>query len=199
MKKHILLSLMLLSIVGYAQRATRKQFNKAQAELNNMKDSDSECGSNKKLSAKQRGSFYPFNISKKVALISFDLYGEYGNQVPIENQLMIKDLIKEKAELSLEKIESLTDLLYNIGYKNPKAKLYSIIKGTCYEPRNAIVFLNQNDKIIEYIGLCFSCGTHAFSSDKIIEFNYCTNKYALLAKFFRANDVKFGTSPNQKP
>ena len=113
--------------------------------------------------------------------------------MPIEDHLMIKDLIKEKAALSLEKIESLTDLLYNIGYKNPEAELYSIIKGTCYEPRNAIIFLDQNDKVIEYIGICFSCGTHDFSSDKIIEFNYCTNKYALLAKFFRANGVKLGT------
>lgn len=184
---------MLLSIVGYAQKATRRQPNKTQAELDDMKDSDSECGPNRKLSAKQRGSFYPFNIAKKVALISFELCGEYGNQVPIKDHLMIKDLIKEKAALSLEKIESLSDLFYNIGYKNPKAKLYSIIKGTCYEPRNAIIFLDQNDKVIEYIGICFSCGTHDFSSDKIIEFNYCTNKYALLAKFFRVNGVKLGT------
>ena len=193
MKKYILLSLMLLNIFGYAQKATRKQSNKVQAELDNMKDSDSECGPNKKLSAKQRSGFYPFSVAKKIVIISFAPYGEYGNQVPIENQLMIKDLIKEKAELSSEKIKNLTDLLYNIGYKNPKAKLYSIIKGTCYEPRNAIVFLDQNNKVIEDIGICFSCGTHYFSSDKIREFNYCTNKYALLANFFRLNGVKFGT------
>lgn len=184
---------MLLTTSLFSQETTRGQSEKALAELDSMKDSDSECGPNKKLSIKQRLSFYPFNVARKVMLISFDLFGEYGNQVPIENKTIIEKLIKNKTILSFENVDKLTNLLYNIGYKKPKAKFHSISKGTCYEPRNAIVFLDQNSKVIDYIGICFSCETHICSSDKIKEFNYCTNKYALLANFFSLNGVKYGT------
>lgn len=65
MKKHILLSLMLLSIVGYAQRATRKQSNKAQAELNNMKDSDSDVDQTKNYLQNNEAVFTPLTFQKK--------------------------------------------------------------------------------------------------------------------------------------
>jgi len=163
-------------------------------ELEEINEKDSECGPNKNYSIKERLKFYPFNKAEKVVLISFDETGEYFNITPVAQHKTIDSLIKETVTLKSEKIEELTHLLYNIGYQNPKAKLHIVSHASCYNPRNAILFMNKYNKVIDYISICFQCNRHELSSRKIKDINYCLDKYSLLANFFKSSGIKIGTT-----
>lgn len=89
-----------------------------------------------------------------------------------------------------------------INYKLKKDKLpkeYSILGSDCYNPRNAILFLDSNEKIISYIEVCFEC--HQFyqmPKETIINFNLFSNleqsfkMIDLINDFMKINGIKYG-------
>ena len=61
-------------------------------------------------------------------------------------------------------------------------------------PRNAILFLDADNKVIAYLELCFSC-KHFRSSDKRLSIGeYCGTKYDMLKSIFGSNGIKYGIS-----
>ena len=103
--------------------------------------------------------------------------------------------IEEFRDLSKKAIDSLTDILYNIGYTPIKCSIYISDEGTsCYEPRNAILFLDKHGKVIQYIELCFTCKRYFLSSAKIKNGIYCHQKFEMLKNYFLAQGINYGTS-----
>lgn len=78
--------------------------------------------------------------------------------------------LKEKKILSALEVNKLTDVLYNFGYTSTKSYKGLLIAESegyrCYEPRNAIVFLDENGLVAEYIEICFECYNRKESSEK---------------------------------
>jgi hypothetical protein len=105
------------------------------------------------------------------------------------------DKIIESKILSKKGIDSLTDILYNVG-KTPISKLLLEIAdpgAKCYEPRNAILFVNEKGTVTQYIELCFGCNRYFFSSKKIRSMKYCEQKFDLLKAFFSTRGIQYGT------
>ena len=157
-----------------------------------------QCFNNHKYSAKQRSNFFPFNEASVVKLVSFAFdprdYTDIFSAVAINHFIVNSDKIIEEKVLSKKGIDSLTDILYNIG-KTPVGKLQAaaVAEIKCYAPRNAILFINSEGVVTQYIKLCFGCQKYYFSSRKIRSMEYCEQKYDLLKALFLTQGIQYGT------
>ncbi|WP_153393225.1 hypothetical protein [Chryseobacterium vaccae] len=155
------------------------------------------CVHQNKLTEAERTSFYPFNKAKKVLLISFtdkDKELNYYAETPRITDLAIAQSTKQ---LNKVDINRLTDIFYNYGYK--KLEMTVRQKYDCPEFKNAIVFLDENDKPFEYIALSFDCGQIEFSSRKMNYGQECNTKREFLEVFFVSKGVDIFPQTLKKP
>ncbi|SDD66702.1 hypothetical protein SAMN05216464_102226 [Mucilaginibacter pineti] len=144
--------------------------------------------------AKQRRTFFPFNTTNSIKIISFNDPKANFNYLPVKYHIIDKTKVREIKTLSNNGIDSLTDILYNIGYTPMKGGLaIADPGGKCYNPRNAILFIDKKGHVSEYIEFCFQCQKIEFSSEKIRKTAYCKQKFDLLRRYFLAQGIKIGT------
>ena len=153
-----------------------------------------------KKSVEERRATFPFSEAKKVVLVAFpspnavfedeeddmlkkdsiDIVGWGLNVVKTFKlpERETKYIAIEMIELNQNQIDSLSHILINYKLKNDKLpETYTVYASGCYEPRNAILFLDSNNTVISYFEICFEC--HEFSQlpmDKtIINMNTISN------------------------
>ncbi len=137
----------------------------------------------------QRMGNYPFSNASTIRVVSFKKNHLVGSTLPKKGKEVDLSGLFENVLLEKNDIDTLTSILYNIGYKG---EFYSIFKG-CYEPRNAILFLDSKGKVFSYIELCFECHEFRVSSNKVVSGQFCVDKYDMLASFFVNRRVEYGT------
>lgn len=172
-----------------------------------------DCMFRNTYSLNERLKFFPFNKYKKVVLISFE-WPEPQDKIIIDSlgkrhyiadtipdldtkeqlQKFYKSITKEEKSLNSTQLNQLTNVLYNIGVKSNKS--YHGIRNvetsySCYDPRNAILFLDEKDILAEYIEFCFECHGRRVSSEKIKLNTFCNQKYDILKKFFKSAGIKY--------
>ncbi|MDI9363648.1 MAG: hypothetical protein QM541_01760 [Flavobacterium sp.] len=167
----------------------------------------------------ERANFYPFNITFKVAIASFNKqikkidssdwrFGKpafknyegdekYGLQF-LNDTICLSKLTQIKI-LSTNQVDSLTDILYNTCYRLTIAKLNQAM---CYLPHNAILFFDKNKKLIDYIEICLDCQQFKFSNNKIERFMQCDFTVSELKKYFKQmglyiTEKDFGNKTNR--
>ena len=150
-----------------------------------------ECFNTNKYDRLQRLKIYPFNRAKTIQVISF----KDERRIPVNKQEIDYSKVSESHVLDPNQIDELTNILYNIGY-NPDIKTPWGLEANykCYEPRNGILFLNPDGKIMEFIEICFTCHRTTASSKRVKEGTYCTQKFSLLERFFKNLGIKHVTS-----
>lgn len=169
-------------------------------ELLSDKDSESDnmaCVHLNKFTEAERTAFYPFNKAKKIFLISFtdkDQELDYYAKIP-----RITDMAIAKSSKQLNKVDinRLTDIFYNYGYK--KLEMMVRHKEDCSEFKNAIVFVDENDKPFEYIVLSFDCDQIEFSSRKVSYGQECNTKREFLQMFFVSKGIDIFPQTPAKP
>ncbi|SCZ02742.1 hypothetical protein [Flavobacterium caeni] len=181
MKSKLVIIILCLSISAFAQKSSEEKY----AERNSI------CKHKNKYSIQDRKSFYPFNKASNILLISFDDPEVLINELPISNQILDSTKVKEIKSLTHDEINNLSDILYNFGFINDKFPKI-IDEANCYNPRNAILFIDEKSKIYEYIEICFSCNKIEFSSKEIKTWDNCTEKNDLIRKFFKSKEFKVG-------
>ncbi len=143
------------------------------------KDSDYNCKKTQNISFNKLAQNFPLNNTSKIQIVAFEYKDRFENKeyaidsLPrIGNKIDYKNL-KEFRSLEMPKITELCDILYNFNF-NPK-KEKTILGASCYMPRNAIVFLDNQDNIIEFIEICFECWNYdVFKESNFGDF--CTGK-----------------------
>lgn len=223
-KTKLTLIFSLLCIVGFAQRKKQATPPPPPIEPPSRADyavleKRMACMYRNKYSPAERLKFFPFNQYKTVMLISFEppdisaeitytdtakiplnapVKEEVYNTLLEKNQKLDPTRLKEKKILSAFEVDQLTDVLYNFGYTSLKPYKNLLLPADegyrCYNPRNAIVFLNDKGLIAEYIEICFECHRREESSEKIRTGEFCFNKYDLIRKYFRATGIRYGTN-----
>ena len=195
MPKLLLFSLMLLSyfisigqhqiISGKPRKLTRKEITDDEKNQN--------CFYHHKYSALQRLKFFPFNQAKEIRLVSFAQPDSIitGGEITMNKGIVDISKLKESRVISHADINILTDLLYNRGFGGP---FYTFSKSLCYNPRNAILFLDLHGKVFAFIELCFECHGHRLNPQKVKAGDFCNQKYELLRSFFATHGIKYGTS-----
>ena len=157
--------------------------------------SNVKCGFFGNKSVKERNATFPFNKIKKILLISypneesFMILGEDGNYSTTQNDSLgfskagfkiekefsfqINDTFPKSVydatkiiELNQIEIDEFSNWLINYDYQLVrKNKPVSISLANCYTPRNAVVFLNNDNKVISILEICFECGHYYLLPD----------------------------------
>jgi hypothetical protein len=153
---------------------------------------DLSCIHRNKYSAVKRTSFYPFNKAKKVLLISFIDQSSNSDYYSKNNKIDDLSVAKNSKTLTKNEINSLTDLIFNMGFKKMVYEKFISATSPCPDLKNAIVFVDQNEKPFEYIELFFGCDQIEFSSKEIEYGDDCTNKLELIKQFFISNGIDVG-------
>lgn len=184
----IITLLTLISCNSYSQ----KKNNETDILINNA-----NCIRTKKISFKNRLKMFPFENTSQILIVSHrtknGMIGEelqkYLNSIKINQDTINFKEFEQVEKLNLSQIEKLTDIILNYSHKG---KVYAMSNTMCYEPRNAFIFLDRNDKVLGFIEICFGCD-HLRTSDKRIDIgDYCEQKYELLKDIFRESGIKYG-------
>jgi len=166
------------------------------------------------LSVENRNYRYPFDKASKIVFASFDddlkkldLF-EYERDEEQERYVVGEimqiyfaflkknkskynpEMFNEKVELSETQKNEFTDLIYNFGNNHKDALLRG--GANCYRPRNAILFFDENNKLFEFIEICFECNRYKTSSFKVDLNNNCGQKLSLLKDLFEQVGIEYG-------
>jgi hypothetical protein len=158
------------------------------AIINDPKGVDESCIYKRKYSEAVRLKFYPFNISDKIMLVSFR---NDENKYPIGQHHVSYDSLLENRVLSKAEIGQLTDILYNNVAKNHGNIGYL---NMCFEPHNAILFVDKTGRLREYLLICFLCDRYVASSYHIKLWDPCNQKIEMIRSFFVSAGIKYGTN-----
>ncbi|WP_298307988.1 hypothetical protein [Flavobacterium sp.] len=180
-----------------------------------------------KKTVEERRATFPCSDAKKVLLIAFPdpnmnvVNGDTGETFKIDSLNLIRWNIKfiksfelpqsekkyfatEIVELNQNQIDSLSHILLN--YKFKKNKLSELIlTPTSSYPKNAILFLNSNNKVFSYIELCSEGYQFCQMPEETITyfnvFSYYKESWKmidLIRDFFKANGITQGFSEREK-
>jgi hypothetical protein len=149
-------------------------------------------GSNLSFSARLKN--YPFNLSGQIQLVSFRGSNDTSDNarsdsLPRLNDTICYSKLSEVKTLTFAQVDKLTDVLYNYGYSG-KTFIGSI--SLCYEPKNAILFLDKNGKAFAFIEICFQCRDTRVSSENISLGEMCNQKLSMLRDIFNHAGIEYG-------
>lgn len=117
----------------------------------------------------QRLQFYPFNKASEIRVVSFDNKSDTNRFVvnngtlPIKNKSVDYSQLDEVKTLNPGEVQNLSNIIYNVVYKG---YFFTFSEAGCYNPRNAILFVDAKGKTFAFIDLCFECRGHRTSSRK---------------------------------
>lgn len=155
------------------------------------------------LSFTDRLKKYPFNLAAQIQFVSFE-----ERVYLIDNEILRQDSLprildtvlysrlKEVKTLTFTQVDKLTDIFYNHGFRGTT---YAINEAACYNPRNAILFLDSKGKIIELIEICFECRKTSQSSDRITLGEMCEQKLDMLSGLFKNVGIEYGITKGVLP
>jgi hypothetical protein len=173
-----------------------------------------DCGWYGKKTVAERNKLFPFNKAKKVVLVSYpDLYGiipvegdtltemqEYNAIKKVKFQISNSKnqtiyLIKEEIQLNDGWVNQLSHLLVNYTIKGDRSGGYSTT--LCYQPRNSVLFYDENDIIISCYEICFECSrVSMWPNPNGVESNFvassCPNFLEELKTIFKKNGITYG-------
>jgi len=193
----------LLSFSGYSQKENKKPRDFHTDQQLAIERRNHDCVHKGKKTFSERLKNYPFNMAAQIKLVSFlqksdKITGENTSKfmtIPKLNDTICLSKLYEIKNLSITEVDTLTDILYNVGFRGPTFLTQEL---SCYEPRNAILFIDKNGKVFEYIEICFECQKITQSSNKIILGDFCDQKFYMLKKIFRRAGVSHGTSDEDR-
>ena len=196
MKFRLIFLFIILPILLFAQK-------KKNASLE-IKEDYGFYGKVSNLSFSTRMKNYPFNKATKIQLISFNGYSYAGIDTSLKTLKNMPNLrmpiclvpANEVKILNMQQIDKLSSLFYNYDYIK-KPNIFGDIK--CYEPRNGILFLDNNDKVFALIEICFDCEKMHLSNPKIkIGSDVSSLKIALIKSFFKNIGIEYGVTKKFK-
>jgi hypothetical protein len=181
-----------------------------------------ECGWYGKKTVEERNQIFPFNTAKKVVYISFESIDDYreGNSFfddkgkLINNDSLLDEYLtknskkvfilkngnkyygKEVEKLNTKQINNLSNLAFNFIIKK-RPEIMMMYQAGCYTPRNAILFLDNEEKVIAHTEICFEC--RQFYSDwdektfdSLVGVEACDDVFMILKDLFKTTGIKYG-------
>lgn len=147
-----------------------------------------------KYSLEKRLAFYPFSKARQARIVSFHWQKDTLDgkprviyKIPMLNDTICQSKLDQIVSLSTSQTDTLSDILYNTCYKWTKTDTTEIF---CYNPRNAIIFYDKDDKPFEYLEVCFECHGIRGSNKRIFKPGICDVMYSNLETFFQKLGVK---------
>ena len=156
------------------------------------------CGFKKINNAKQLHGKFPFSKSKTILVISFDnpntdpyVMDADGKLQPRPKNPLYRDTlgynsVHEVRAVSEKEGDQLALLFYSFNCNSPKESY------GCYNPRNAILFMDEKGKVIAAFEICFECHNYELRPKPFYTGEMCNCKYDELKDFFRKAGITYG-------
>jgi hypothetical protein len=185
--------LILCILLSFSCKSNRLPYRDLTQEEWEEEAKNHKCAYIGKYTDTERQAMYPYNLASKVLLVSFDTLeaDAYTHILPMLNSEVNLSALKENVALNKTGIDSLTDIIFNLGYSG---KILLLENTGCYDPHNAILFTDDDGKIFEYMEICFGCDRIRVSSERLEFGEPCDGKYEAIREFFKSKDIKIGTS-----
>jgi len=150
------------------------------------------CGNKKKMRIERIRTLFPFKRSATINLVSFKRESpEDFRETPKTNGQVDLSKLYENVILEDKLKDELLDILVNYN-RDPKNKNIPAKSALCYEPRNAILFLDKDKKVIAYIELCFDCAQYLERSGKMKIGEFCDEKFKRIKDIFERSGITYG-------
>jgi hypothetical protein len=210
MKKATLVLLFCMAMsVAFGQKRDRAYHGPTKAQERQW-ELNHQCLHRNKYTVAQRLKFYPFNKAAVIKLVSFEDYSAgpypkhhingdttkrvntdsiFETKVPFKDNRVNYTAFKEIKAVNKVRLNKLTDILYNVGYAGPK---FIEDEVACYNPRNAILFIDAKGQTFAFIEICFECQKFRVSSEKIKMGEFCEQKYDLIKAYFKSAGIELG-------
>ncbi|MCC8407346.1 hypothetical protein LJ707_00270 [Mucilaginibacter sp. UR6-1] len=168
-----------------------------------------DCRFTNKYSVAQRRKFYPYSKATKILAVSYEIpvnlpividstdidtnakYADIHTGLFVKNGILDHTTLREEKVLTRSQIDSLTSIFYN--YRTKVKHDYAFLGYSCFNPRNALVFIDKKGKVFDYLEICFECKNGRSQSEKFGTGTYCTQKYEILRRYFAGLGFKTGT------
>jgi hypothetical protein len=186
--KHFLALLTLIAVVSCKRVEKHEAIPVTDMQSEEISEFDAEAGCIYQKSTSQFASSTPFGQSDKVEIVSYpirDLRG-LGNELIRNGKFMVHN-IQQRVVLNKTDQDSLYSILYNFTIPGEPMQYPG---ADCYNPQHCIVFY-KNNQAFAYYEICFMCSRTA-QSDGIDVISFCEEKWCLLQKFFKNNNVDYG-------
>jgi hypothetical protein len=194
--------LLLITLLTFSELSAQKKKKRPTSFPSPPRYDDCFCKESKRFNAKQRLSFYPFDVAKRIEFVSYEnnVFKETEkndssniNQKQDKNTFILNSKYRKfkiNNTVSFPKfteiftvddliINQLTHIFFNLENKR------RICTNSCNNPRNAILFYDKNGDLIEYIDICFECLKHTNSYKEFDNQSYwCEQKYWRLQELF---------------
>jgi hypothetical protein len=158
------------------------------------------CGATKKLTISEIKNKFPYSRTETIKLVSFKyIYPAIQEsdtaQVPVYEPEIPKtngtvDLAKmfETKTLDDKLTGKIMDILVNYDNEDRSSEV-----AFCYDPRNGIVFLDKENKVIGFVEICFECSRYKFEPSTMTVTHFCTEKFNALKDVFKEIGISYGT------
>lgn len=166
-----------------------------------------DCVFTHRYSIAQRLKKYPFSKAVKVLAVSYNdglpnpdviittkkLKPNGRLRSDIHNDTLDDKSLFEFKQLTSRQVNRLTNMIFNTDIKvHHNLDEYVATESMCFEPRNALVFIDKNGKVFDYVEICFQCkGTE--SKSRRIHIENCNQSLEMAKKFMIDLGIKFGT------
>ncbi|OCX52428.1 hypothetical protein BEL04_13260 [Mucilaginibacter sp. PPCGB 2223] len=187
-------------------------------------DYHNDCVHRDTYTAAQRLRFYPFNKAAKVILVSFygplppmepaDTVPPYYRPLhglklpgfdtigklkyPFDGKNVDYSAFMEQVTLTKNQVNKLTDIFYNINIRGtplPPGMLDIADPGaSCFNPRNAVLFVDANGNTFAYIEICFECERVELYPEKLKMWEWCDDKWGLVRNYFASAGIRWGVT-----
>ncbi|MFD1604045.1 hypothetical protein ACFSJW_08940 [Flavobacterium artemisiae] len=173
----------------------------AQNSVSQIEFQNGKCIRKNTFSEKERSSFFPFSEASQIKIISFKdkvkdvMPGteliRHIESIKIGKEVFNEKLYDETATLTPEQTNQLSDIIFNFSYTKLPLEDSEVY---CYNPRNAIFFLDAENHIMAYIEICFGCNKYRTSDKQFSLGDFCNEKYDMLKAIFEKSGIKYGIS-----
>jgi hypothetical protein len=157
------------------------------------------CGNSKRSDIEKIKKKFPFNELKTIRLVSFKREKEEDERkTPKTNEQIDFRKMFENVLLSADNESVLLDILFN--YNNDlKNEDISWEAASCYEPRNAIVFMDNKGKVLGFVEVCFDCKRYVIEPKSMAIGEFCDEKFDRLKDIFGKSGIKYGLDMTGNP
>jgi hypothetical protein len=169
-----------------------------------------DCVFTREYSIAQRLRKYPFSKAIKILAVSYNGGAEPNKDIVVGEDTAKKIKTKpyglliqkgmldtaslfEVKQLTPKQIAGLTNMMFNTDIKvHYNFDNYADPGVKCFQPRNAFIFIDKNEKVFDYVEICFECRNTESESGRI-HIENCNQSLEMTKKFLIDLGIKFGT------
>ena len=141
------------------------------------------CGNSRRISLKEIGKQFPYSETHSIRVVSFKGYDSIpktAGKIDFKKMYEVKTLDKGLTN-------KMMDILVNYDNKNLAMEI-----AFCWSPRNGIILMDKNWKVLSYLDICFECQLYDFEPKPATFGRFCNEKMDAIQGIMKKAGITYG-------